>query len=283
MTLRMGSPSLSARALASLLANWRGTTSAPAYTALADRIRLLIVDGRVPLGTRIPAERDLAAQLELSRTTVTSAFGVLRDAGYLRSIRGSGSVARLPERPLTAAEAGPGDYLDFTKAAVSAAPGIATAAAEAAEELPGYLGGSGFEPVGLPVLRAAIAERYRLRGLPTEPEQIMVTIGAQHAIALLARTLLGRGDSALVESPSYPHAYEALRSTGARLVPVSVTTDSGWDVAGLEQGLRRTCPALAYLMPDFHNPTGSTMAPELRQRMLALAAGQGTVVVADET
>ena len=98
MTLRVGSPSLSARALASLLANWRGTTSAPAYTALADRIRLLIVDGRIPLGTRIPAERDLAAQLELSRTTVTSAFGVLRDAGYLRSIRGSGSVARLPER-----------------------------------------------------------------------------------------------------------------------------------------------------------------------------------------
>jgi DNA-binding transcriptional MocR family regulator len=283
MTLRVGSPSLSARALASLLANWRGTTSAPAYTALAGRIRLLIVDGRIPLGTRIPAERDLAAQLELSRTTVASAFGVLRDAGYLHSIRGSGSVARLPERSLAAADAGPGDYLDFTKAAVSAAPGIATAAEEAAAELPAYLGGSGFEPVGLPVLRAAIAERYRLRGLPTEPEQIMVTIGAQHAIALLARTLLGRGDSALVESPSYPHAYEALRSTGARLVPVSVTTDSGWDVAGLEQGLRRTCPALAYLMPDFHNPTGSTMAPDLRQRMLALAAGQGTVVVADET
>ena len=177
----------------------------------------------------------------------------------------------------------PADYLDFTKAAVSAAPGIATAARGGRRGTPGYLGGSGFEPVGLPVLRAAIAERYRLRGLPTEPEQIMVTIGAQHAIALLARTLLGRGDSALVESPSYPHAYEALRSTGARLVPVSVTTDSGWDVAGLEQGLRRTCPALAYLMPDFHNPTGSTMAPELRQRMLALAAGQGTVVVADET
>ena len=283
MVIRAGSPSLRARALASLLANWRGTTSAPAYTALADRIRLLIVDGRIPLGTRIPAERDLATQLDLSRTTVTSAFGVLRDTGYLHSIRGSGSVARLPARTHSGADTGPGDYLDFTKAAVAAAPGIATTALEAAAELPSYLGGSGFEPIGLPVLRAAIAERYRLRGLPTEPEQILVTIGAQHAIALLARTLLGRGDSALVESPSYPHAYDALRSTGARLVPVSVTTDSGWDVAGLEQGLKRTCPAVAYLMPDFHNPTGSTMSPELRQRMLALAAGEGTVVVADET
>ena len=96
---------VSARALAALLANWRGTTSAPAYTALADRIRLLIVDGRIALGTRIPAERDLAAQLELSRTTVTSAFGVLRDAGYLHSIRGSGSVARLPERSFATPDA----------------------------------------------------------------------------------------------------------------------------------------------------------------------------------
>jgi DNA-binding transcriptional MocR family regulator len=283
MTSRAVLASLSARALASLLANWRGTTAAPAYTALADRIRLLIVDGRIPLGTRIPAERELATQLELSRTTVTSAFGLLRDAGYLHSLRGSGSVARLPQPALDAAEAGPADYLDFTKAAVPAAPGIATAAQEAAADLAGYLGGSGFEPVGVPVLREAIAQRYRLRGLPTQPEQIMVTIGAQHAIALLARTLLGRGDSALVESPSYPHAYDALRSTGARLLPVNVQADSGWDAAGLDQGLRRTCPALAYLMPDFHNPTGSTMPLELRQRMLALAAAEGTVVVADET
>ena len=64
------------------------------------------------------------------------------------------------------------------------------------------------------MLRQAIADRYTARGLPTDADQMMVTIGAQHAIALLARTLLVRGDRALVESPSYPHAYEALR--GAR-------------------------------------------------------------------
>ena len=46
----------------------------------------------------------------------------------------------------------------------------------------------------------------------------MVTIGAQHAIALLARVLLRRGDRVLIEQPTYPHAYEALRPAGARLV-----------------------------------------------------------------
>ncbi len=274
---------VSARILASLVAGWRESASAPAYAALADRIRLLILDGRIPLGTRIPAERDLSAQLGVSRTTITAAYGELRDAGYLDSVRGSGSVARLPARaPISIELAHPG-YLDFSKAALPAIPLVAEAAKRAALDLPAYLGDSGFDPIGLPVLRAAIADRYTARGLPTEPEQVMVTIGAQHAIALLSRTLLGRGDSALVESPSYPHAYEALKLTGARLVPVSVTTDDGWDEAALEQAFQRTSPAMGYVMPDFHNPTGRSMSAELRERMLALASAQGTTIVGDET
>jgi DNA-binding transcriptional MocR family regulator len=275
--------SVSARILASLVDGWRQSSSAPAYSALADRLRLLILDGRIPLGTRVAAERDLAAQLGVSRTTVTAAYGELRDAGYLDSIRGSGSVARLPARAPISIESAHAGYLDFSKAALPAIPLVAAAAQLAAEDLPAYLGDSGFDPIGLPVLRAAIAERYTKRGLPTEPEQIMVTIGAQHAIALLSRTLLGRGDSALVESPSYPHAFEALKLTGARLVPVSVTTESGWDEAALEQALQRTSPAMGYVMPDFHNPTGRSMSAELRERMLALAAAQGTTIVGDET
>lgn len=274
---------ISARILASMLRDWRETSTAPAYVALADRIRLLIIDGRIPLGTRIAAERDLAGQLGISRTTVSASYAELREAGYLDSLRGSGSVARLPHRAPISIDNYSAGYLDFSKAALPAIPAIAEAARSAAHELPAHLGESGFDPVGLPALRAAIADRYTARGLPTEPEQVMVTIGAQHAIALLARTLLSRGDSALVESPSYPHAYEALRLTGARLVAVNVTTDEGWDESALEQALQRTSPALGYLMPDFHNPTGRTMPVALREKMLALAERQGTVIVADET
>jgi len=274
---------ISARILASMLRDWRETSTAPAYVALADRIRLLIIDGRISLGTRIPAERDLAAQLGISRTTVSASYAELREAGYLDSLRGSGSVARLPHRAPVAMDNTNAGYLDFSKAALPAIPAIAEAARRAAAELPAHLGESGFDPLGTVGLRAAIADRYTARGLPTEPEQIMVTLGAQHAIALLARTLLGRGDSALVESPSYPHAFEALRLTGARLVPVNVTTDEGWDEAALEQALQRTSPALAYLMPDFHNPTGRSMSIALREKLVAMAQRQGTTVIADET
>jgi DNA-binding transcriptional MocR family regulator len=282
--------SLSARGLAALLDDWRPGAGAgaglgaggAAYVLLADRIKLLVLDGRVAYGTRMPAERELAAQLRVSRTTVTATYSLLRDGGYLDSQRGSGSTARIPQSGSAPAETAIAGYLDLTKATSPASSGLAEAAADAAADFPAYLGGNGFDLHGLPVLRAAIAERYTERGLQTEPEQIMVTVGAQHAIALLARVFLDRGDRAIVESPSYPHAFEALRNTGARLSAVNVTTEDGWDRERLEALLRER-PALAYLMPDFHNPTGRSMDVELRRATLEGAAAVGCVVIADET
>jgi DNA-binding transcriptional MocR family regulator len=274
---------VSARALDLMLDSWRGSGAAPAYEALAGRIRLLILDGRIGLGTRLPAERDLAAQLGVSRTTVTAAYAELREKSYLSSVRGSGSVARQPHGGGVPAESAAAGLLDFSKASMPALPELAAAAVAAAEQLPAYFGDSGFDPVGIPVLRQAIADRYTARGLPTEPDQIMVTLGAQHAIALLSRTLIARGDRALVETPSYPHAMEALKSAGARLVPVPVTTHDGWDMEALEQAIQRTSPSIGYLMPDFHNPTGQSMPAELRERTLELAAQHGTTLIADET
>ncbi|MEJ3403648.1 PLP-dependent aminotransferase family protein [Rathayibacter sp. YIM 133350] len=276
-----GSP-LSARALEDLLGEWRDA-AAPAYQALADRIRLLVLDGRIGIDRRLPAERELAERLRLSRTTVTAAYAALRESGFASSRRGSGTLACLPGSSPAALAIVGGGLLDFSKAALPAAPQLAEAAVRAAAELPRHLGGSGFDPIGLPDLRAAIAARYGVRGLPTDPEQIMVTIGAQHAIALICRVLLGRGDRVLIEQPSYPHAYEAVRQAGARLVPVSVTSDEGWDEQQLVGGIRATSPAMGYLMPDFHNPTGRSMPAGQRERMLAAAARQGTVIVADET
>jgi len=282
----MSTNQLTARTLESLLGEWR--TDGSAYTALADRIRLLTLDGRIPTDSRLPAERDLGTRLGLSRTTVTAAYRQLRDAGYLHSVQGSGSVARLPGTTLDPGAPAPAAILDLGQAVLPAWPGLAEVATLAAADLPRHLTGSGFDPLGIPELRRALAERYRARGLPTEPEQIMVTVGAQHAIALLARVLINRGDRVLIETPTYPHAYEALRAAGGRLMPVSVTADlpgadAGWDEPALVQTLERSNPVLGYLMPDFQNPTGQTMPMAQRERVLAAAARQGTVLISDET
>ncbi|MET4637607.1 PLP-dependent aminotransferase family protein [Mycetocola sp. 2940] len=272
---------ITARALAALLGRWR--TDDAAYRSLADRIRLLILDGRIPADTRLPAERDLAERLDVSRTTVTAAYRELRDSDFLESIRGSGSVAQLPgARPGPMPASGLG-YLDFSKAALPAVPGLADAARRAASRLPHYLDAFDYDTIGLPELRAAIADRYIEAGLPTSPDEILVTLGAQHAIGLIARTHLSRGDRAVIEHPTYPHAHDALRAAGARLVPVAVTADDGWDTEDLEQAIDRSSPTVAYLMPDFHNPTGATMSVDARRRVCRAAARQGTVLVIDET
>lgn len=274
--------SLSARALASLIAGWRDVALGPAYAALADRIRLLILDGRIALGTRLPAERELAAQLGLSRTTVSAAYADLREDGYLDSIRGSGSVARLPSRGTSVPDPLVTDQLDFSKATLPAHPAVADAAQRATAKLSCFLEESGFDVIGLRVARQAVADHYTARGLPTDADEILISVGAQHAIGLLAQTLLSRGDRAVIEQPSYPHAVEALKVAGARLVTVPVSGD-GWDESALEQAFQRTSPVLAYLMPDNHNPTGATMPQEQRERVLALAAAQGTTLLIDET
>ncbi|MDT0211412.1 PLP-dependent aminotransferase family protein [Curtobacterium sp. BRD11] len=281
--------SLSARAAALLLADWRDGTDAPAYEALSDAVRVLVIDGRVPLGVRLPAERGLAEALGVSRTTVANAYARLRDDGFVVSLRGSGSVVHLPRdlagRPDPERLGGvvPGDLLDLRKAALHAAPEVADAVERAVRSVPAALAGTGYDTVGDPGLRAAIADRYTERGLPTDPSQVIVTIGAQHAIALLARVLVRRGDTVLVESPTYPHAHEAFREAGARLVGVPVDARAGWDAAALETTLRRTAPAVAYVMPELHNPTGATMTADTRRLLLDVAATTGTTVVADET
>ncbi|MDQ2699155.1 MAG: PLP-dependent aminotransferase family protein, partial [Actinomycetota bacterium] len=98
---------------------------------------------------------------------------------------------------------------------------------------------------------------------------------------------IGRGDRAVTEVPIYPHAYEALRAAGARLVPVPVAPhgigDEREETDGLVQAIRHSNPVMAYLIPDFQNPTGRTMSRAARARVLDAAARQGTIVVADET
>src|ERR1700753_3540322 len=116
---------MTARALSQLLGDWRASDAGVAYAALSERIRLLVLDGRIALGTRLPAERELAAALDLSRTTVTAAYTVLREAGFLSSTRGSGSVARLPHSAPRAPEETRADVLDLSKATLPSYPGVA--------------------------------------------------------------------------------------------------------------------------------------------------------------
>ena len=117
------------------------------------------------------------------------------------------------------------------------------------------------------MLRAAIAEHLTARGVPTAPDQVLVTAGALHALSLLLRVLAGPGDRVLVEHPSYPAALDAIRAVGARPVPVPMLPD-GWDLEMLSATLRQAAPRLAYVIADHQNPTGLTLPPADREQLV---------------
>ncbi|GAA3841821.1 PLP-dependent aminotransferase family protein [Streptomyces coacervatus] len=276
------------------------TSGRPAYRNLAAAVRALVLDGRIAVDARLPAERELAPALALSRTTISAAYELLRKSGYARSRRGSGTWTALPEEALPAAESEPGagsprppdgetllpppeSVVDLATAALSMPQDVLNRdLAEAALRLPHRARTPGYHSYGLPELRAAVAARYTARGLPTDPEQILVTSGAQQALSLTLSLLCGPGDRVLAESPSYPNALDAIRRARLRLVPVPVTED-GWDGEVLASALRQTVPRLAYLIPAFHNPTGSLMPPEQCAEVLGATRRPGTWLVVDET
>jgi DNA-binding transcriptional MocR family regulator len=273
--------------LARLLGRWAAGRGVPDYLALAGAVRGLLADGRLPLGVRLPAERELAAALGVSRTTVTAAYRGLRESGNLTSRRGAGSWTTMPAgaRVGTSGIWTPGgapDMFDLGCAALPAPPELISAAREALDDLPRYLSGAGYHPSGLIELRTAVAERYAARGLPTSPDQIMVTSGVQHALDLVLRLLVPVGQSVLVESPTYPNALVAIAARRARVLTHGLP-DSGWDLDLLLGTLRQNRPRLAYLVPEFQNPTGHLMEPALRERLPAAAHFAGTDLVVDES
>lgn len=281
---------MSARRLAALIGT--GPWQPPAYESLAATIARAITDGRIPVGVRLPSERELAAALGLSRTTSTRAYSRLRELGYVRTRRGSGSLVELPQVPggridhlLAPAGPQPGG-IDLTCTATLAPIGVLDAYDRALSKLHAYLPGTGYYPSGIPQLREIIAERYTRRGLRTHPDEVLITSGALGGAAIGIRALLGGSGGVLVESPSYPNAIATIAAAGARIVPYPLeVTEAGhhWDVPAMGQSMRDGRVRAAYLIPDFHNPTGALMPDAQRTELAEELARSQVVPVIDES
>jgi DNA-binding transcriptional MocR family regulator len=303
---------VSASGLVELIGPWADGAD-PLNEQLADALARAIEVGLLPPGIRLPAERELARELALSRTTIVAAYDRLRLAGLARSRQGSGTrvVARrpglFPPAPTPAEEtdteqparigrpvpdqasigfigaADPADAIQLTLGALPAGPVVAECVARAMrDDVRALLRELGYDPFGMPGLRAAIASYLGRLGVPTDPDQILITNGAQQAVYLVASQLGGPGSAVLLENPTYIGAIDAFRTTGNRLLPMPVDPDGPRvEVAGI---IAAGAPVrLAYVVPTFHNPTGATM-PEERRRDLARAAAEyGFQVVEDLT
>ena len=131
---------------------------------------------------------------------------------------------------------------------------------------------------GLTALREAIADQVRSRGTRCDPEQVIVTAGAQRALDLVFHLLLDPGDPMWMEDPGYPGARSALRAAGAEALEVPVDA-GGMNVERLRarEGVR-----LAYVTPSHQFPLGVSMSLERRRSLLAWARASRAWVVEDD-
>ena len=111
-------------------------------------------------------------------------------------------------------------------------------------------------------------------------ERVMVGNGSIHLFDLLVRTLLSPGDTVLVERPTYDRSITVLRNAGARVVGIPLESD-GVDLTALETALLKHAPRLAYLIPDFQNPSGATMSTAKREAVVELCARHDVQIVID--
>ncbi|HEY0179536.1 MAG TPA: PLP-dependent aminotransferase family protein [Dokdonella sp.] len=277
----------------------------PRYAQLIRALKGSILDGRFAAGTRLPATRTLARELDLSRNTVLAAYEQLQAEGFLLGRVGSGSFvanvgsAAPPRRspnPLVAPLSG------FARRAVANTDGrgipgrqhydlrynlqyglplanpllagvwrreVGRAAERVSFDYP--------DPQGLPALRERICDYLsRRRGVPASPADVLIVSGTQQAFSLAARVLLEPGDTVALEDPHYRGARQAFAAHGAHARGCRV------DAQGLVPAALPSSARLAVVTPSHQFPTGALLPLARRVELLDWAAARRAWLIEDD-
>ncbi len=134
---------------------------------------------------------------------------------------------------------------------------------------------------GYAPLKECLADKMRRYGVPAEPENILLTNGSQQALDLIGKLFIDPGDVILTESPTYLGALQAFNAYQPSYVTVPLD-DDGMDVDKLEGVLAANKVKFIYVLPNFHNPAGTTLSAERRMKLVEAAARHGVFIVEDD-
>jgi GntR family transcriptional regulator / MocR family aminotransferase len=258
----------------------------PIHEQLRRHMRELILTGGIAPGARLPAQRQLARDLGLSRNTITDVFETLTSEGLLESRIGAGTFvvnhplggARrltapadpLPEAPL---HQGVADFSLFPLRDWRRLQGRRW------RDLPTRALGFG-DPAGWSGLRFLLAQRIAAtRGVTYNAEQIQIFSTARAALQACCLALGARGRQVWMESPGYSRAAAGFAMAGTRVEPVGV------DGEGLKvsEGISTAPEAvLAYTTPSSQFPTGAVLSPARRRELLNWAREKNSWIIEDD-
>jgi GntR family transcriptional regulator/MocR family aminotransferase len=280
----------------------RDRTGTSLQRQLHERIRGAILDGRLPSGCRLPGSRALATALGVSRNSVTAVYELLGAEGYIALSRQGTRVSAL-QRPARRSQARPLPAPEMAQRAER----VRDSALSAPDDLalrPGVpalarfplsiwkncfdralrrAGTSGLwygDPRGEPALRNAIMRHLAVaRGVRCEPEQIVMTEGAQEALTLCVRLVTNPGDSAWVEDPGYRGAKTAMLCGDLEVIPMRVD-ENGLNAP--ESAWSTHTPRLVYTSPSHQYPTGAVLTAPRRLDLIAKARQHGAWIIEDD-
>lgn len=289
----------------------------PLYAQIRDYLRENIVTGKLPANTRLPAARQLALDLGVSRVTIETAYIDLEAEGLIVRRIGSGSYVNPQAPPLAAKGKSSAKWPLWQQELVASAgdPGVGlswgAAARDGIEDEGEVISFTGFgDPAqfrieefyaalrdvvrrdgvaclgiederGYAPLRASIAHILTSQGIEADPDDVLVTAGSQQGLAVVTQLLLKPGDTVLVEGPTYDGAIRLFRAHGLRLVDCPVDAQ-GMRVEALEPLLQQHHPKLIYTIPTFQNPTGACMSAARRRLLVELADRYNVPVFEDD-
>ena len=298
--------------LAGLVKTYGGEDRTPRYRRLRDAFTTLIEAGEMQGGEMLPSSRVLADELGLSRNTVNRAYRELVAEGFVEAIdrvgyvvnSGLGSAAG---DVLDWVEDPPLPRLDWESRldGIQVSAGDATKPADWRDYPYPFVVGPGPEsfPTGAwtRAMRTALRKEHRgpslhnlvdrddpllvehirdtilpPRGIEADRAEILVTLGSQHGIHLVAEALLSPGTRVGVEEPGYPDARDIFTRQGAETVPMPVD-EEGITISGRMSGLD-----MLFVTPGRQFPTNVTMSIGRRRRVLSEGARNGVVIVEDD-
>jgi DNA-binding transcriptional MocR family regulator len=263
--------------------SWLDDVSAedgPKYAAIATALTRAIRDGRIRPGQRLPAQRDLAKTLGVDLTTVTRAYGVVRDGGLIEGSGRLGSYVR-NDAPLPVAETddvGMNMPPQPASALLDEALRTGTAAllrAGGATPLLQYQPNGGNRQD-----RATAAAAMADHGLATNEDEVIVTAGGQNALHAIIGTGLASEAVVAAGHHVYPGLLALARRFGLRLLPVAGDGE-GLDPDALAQAARAGA-TVVYVVPTNDNPTTATMGIDRRRAIAETSRHHGLTIIEDD-
>jgi DNA-binding transcriptional MocR family regulator len=278
----------------------------PLYRQIVNQLREYIRTGALPIGSRLPTIRGLAQQYGLTRLTVQTAYAELQAEGLIEAGVGRGtfvaeqlpipttfqtSVTPILSPPVWLSQGILADMLRMTAHPdlLSFAQAIPEATTYPTQELSRSLRIALEDPASLGYsvtqgelsLREQIAHILLDRGIVTPPDHMLITSGAQQAIDLALRAFVSADEVVLVEEPTYVGMIELAVQRNQRLVGIP-SDEYGILPDAVENACKRYHPRLLYLIPTFHNPTGTSLSNERRQALLRLAHTYDFLIFEDD-